>query len=297
MLKRMEELFLLANNKPKKRLAVCYAHDEPVIQAVAEALKAGLIHPILIGNQPEIERLAKMEGILDDVEIIAEDDMDQAVRKTMDLVHSNQADLIMKGLIDTKVLLKGVVNKEYGIRNKPLLSHVGLVEVPGFDRLLFITDGAMNIQPTVEEKIQIIENALFLTRKLGYLQTKVGLVSAVEKINPKMLSTVDAEQVKNYYLEHPGDYLVDGPFAIDNLVSLESVKHKGIQSDVAGLADILLFPNIDAGNVFYKTCVFLAHAKAAGIVIGAKVPIVLTSRADDAQAKFASIALGVNLSE
>jgi len=297
MLRRIDELFLLAKDKPKKRLAVCFAHDEPVIQAVAEALKEGLIHAILIGNEAEIKRLAQEEDILDAVEIIAEDDMDTAVRKTMDIVNSNQADLIMKGLIDTKVLLKGVVNKEFGIRSKPLLSHVGLVEVPGFDRLLYITDGAMMIQPSVEEKIQIIENALLLTRKLGYQQTKVGLVSAVEKVNPKMLSTVDAQEVKNYYLEHPGDYLVDGPFAIDNLVSLESVKHKGIQSEVAGLADVLLFPNIDAGNVFYKTCVFLAHAKAAGIVIGAKVPIVLTSRADDAQAKFASIALGVNLSE
>lgn len=297
MLRRIEDLFLLANDKPKKRLAVCFAHDEPVIKAVADALKQDLIHPILIGVKAEIEAFAQAEEILDQVEIIDEANMEQAVRITMDLVNSNQADLIMKGLIDTKVLLKGVVNKEYGIRNKPLLSHIGLVGVPGFDRVLYVTDGAMNIQPSVEEKIQIIENALFLTHKLGYTQPKVGLVSAVEKLNPKMLSTVDADQVKQYYSEHPGSFLVDGPFAIDNLVSLESVKHKGIQSDVAGLADILLFPNIDAGNVFYKTCVFLANAKAAGIVIGAKVPIVLTSRADDAYAKFASIALGVNLCE
>lgn len=297
MLHKVQDLLLHAQKSEKKRIAVCFAHDDLVIHAVAEALALGIIDPILIGIKSQIETYCEQAKILHLVQIIDESNPEEAAKITMQLVHSGEADLIMKGLIDTKVLLKAVVNREIGIKSKPLLSHVGLVSFEHFDRVLFITDGAMNIQPTVEEKIEIIENALFLTRKLGYLQTHVGLVSAVEKVNPKMLSTVDADAIKQYYMDKMTDFSVDGPFAIDNLVSMESVEHKGIVSDVAGKADILLFPNIDSGNVFYKTCVFLAKAQAAGIVLGAKVPIVLTSRADEALTKFTSIALGVSLCE
>lgn len=295
MLKQVDELLTLAQGKPKKRLAVVFAHDDLVIHAIKEALDLGIIDPILIGIKGDILRYAQIEGIQNKVTIIDEPDPEKAVQRTMELVHEGSVDFIMKGLIDTKIVLKGVVNKAFGIRSNSLLSHVGLISIKDFERVLFVSDGAMNIQPSIEDKIQIIENAVALTHQLGYLEPKVGMVSAVEKLNPKMLSTVEAEAIKTHYAAHPGKFLIDGPFAIDNLVSLESVRHKGIQSLVAGHADILMFPNIDAGNIFYKTTVFLAHAQSAGIVLGATVPIVLTSRADDAHSKLCSIALGVIL--
>jgi phosphate butyryltransferase len=199
----------------------------------------------------------------------------------------------MKGLIDTKVLLKGVVNSDYGIKDAKLLSHVGIVSYPTHDKVLFATDGAMNISPDVSQKIMIIEAAVKLAKSLGYDKPKVGLVSAVEKVNPKILSTVEAKEIVDYYQDKKIDFYIDGPFAVDNLVSMESVKQKNITSIVGGDADILVFPNLDAGNIFYKTSVFLANGKSAGIVLGAKVPIVLTSRADSAEAKLNSILLAV----
>ena len=295
MLRSVTQLLDLAKNAARKRIVVCNAHDDLVIHAIAEAIHLGIIHAILIGNAEQINAFCITEGIEKQVSIHHATSDEDAVLQTMKFVNTGQADLIMKGLIDTKVLLKGVVNSQTGIKSRPLLSHVGLLSYPTLDRVLYITDGAMNIQPSVDEKCQIIENAVYLTKKLGYVLPKVGLVSAVEKVNPKIASTVDAQAIIEHYHQYPGDFLIDGPFAIDNLVSLESVKHKGISSNVAGVADILLFPNLDAGNVFYKTSVFLASASAAGMVIGAKVPIVLTSRADEASTKLHSIALGVML--
>ena len=227
------------------------------------------------------------------LKIINEPDPVLATKIAMDLVNQGEVDIVMKGLIDTKILLKGVVNKEYGIVNSSLLSHVGIVEYPTLDRVLFATDGAMNIEPTWEQKILIIEAAVSLAKSLGYSLPKVGIVSAVEKVNPKIASTVDAEKIVKYYKDKDIDFLIDGPFAVDNLVSMESVKTKGINSKVAGVCDILLFPNLDGGNIFYKTSVFLANGKSAGLVMGAKVPIVLTSRADTSEAKLNSIFLAV----
>lgn len=295
MLKRVSDLARLFAGKPKKRLVVCFAQDDMVIKAVKDALDKNAIEATLVGDGVEIRRLLIQEGVTQPVIVIDEPEMGKAVRLCMDLINRGEGDVLMKGLLDTKDLLKGVVNSEFGIKSRPLLSHVGMVSFPTFDRVLFATDGAMNIQPSVEEKIQLIENAVWLARKLTYDHPNVGLVSAVEKVNPKILSTVEAEAIKTHYAGKDLDFAIDGPFAIDNLVSMESVRHKGIQSPVAGKADILIFPNLDAGNVFYKTSVFLNNAEAAGIIVGAKVPIVLTSRADDAKTKYHSILLGVML--
>ncbi|HOP56693.1 MAG TPA: bifunctional enoyl-CoA hydratase/phosphate acetyltransferase [Bacillota bacterium] len=294
MLEKVEDLAKLAKKTAPIRMGVVFAHDPYVIEAVAKSREAGDIFPVLIGNQEKIKEILREEALNMPCEIIDENDPDQASRIAMDLVNDGEIQVIMKGLLDTKNLLKAVVNKESGIREKTLLSHVGLVSYPGFNRVLFVTDGAMNIDPGVEEKIMIIENAVELAHSLGYDNPAVGIVSAVEKVNPKIQSTVDASQIIKHYEENPPKgFVVDGPFAIDNLVSEESVKHKGIVSMVAGHADILLFPNLDGGNIFYKTSVFLAGAHSAGIVLGAKVPIVLTSRADTAMAKYNSILLAV----
>jgi len=294
MLKKVEDLLEYAKKANTKKIAVVFAHDPYVIEAVKNAMEYGVIEPLLIGDGPIIQELTDKYNFEQPYQIIDIKDGEEATKKAMDLVNSGEVEILMKGLIDTKVLLKGVVNKEYGIRQATLLSHVGLVSYPNFDRVLFATDGAMNIEPTVEEKIMIIENAVTLAHNLGYLEPKVGLVSAVEKLNPKIKSTVDSEAIKAYYHQNPPiGFIIDGPFAIDNLVSIEAAKHKGIESPIAGMADILVFPQLDGGNIFYKTSVFLAGGESAGLIIGAKVPIVLTSRADSAKAKLLSILLAV----
>jgi len=293
MLRNLDDLQVAAKKAQKKRMVIVFAHDSHVIEAVKDALDFGIVEPILIGDAQEIARLLDEYKVSGGFEIINETDPDAATKIAMDMVNNHQADIVMKGLIDTKILLKGVVNKEYGIRDSELLSHVGIVEFPTLDRVLFATDGAMVISPDYLQKIQIIEAAVKLAHSLGYKQPKVGIVSAVEKVNPKIESTLDAQKIVDYYRNKDIDFLVDGPFAVDNLVSMDSVKHKGIQSPVAGVCDILVFPNLDGGNIFYKTSVFLGGGKSAGLIMGAKVPIVLTSRADSAEAKLNSILLAV----
>lgn len=293
MLRRLDDLLIAAKQAKRKKMAVVFAHDSHVIEAVESACELGIIDPILIGKAEEIKQLIKHFELDINYEIIDEPDPVQATKIAMDMTNNGQVDIVMKGLIDTKILLKGVVNKEYGIVNSKLLSHVGIVEYPTLDRVLFATDGAMNIAPDKEEKILIIEAAVRLAHSLGYDQPKVGLVSAVEKVNPKIESTVVAQEIVDYYKDKDIDFIIDGPFAVDNLVSMESVKTKGLTSKVAGVCDILVFPNLDGGNIFYKTSVFLAGGKSAGLIMGAKVPIVLTSRADTAEAKLNSILLAV----
>lgn len=295
MLRNLSDLLTLSQRLPQKRLVVVAANDEQVLGAVAEAMKLGIVTPILIGKQPEIEKMIQSLGCsLGSFHIINSDNDETSSYKALALLKSGQADILMKGMLDTKVLLKAVVNNELGIKEAPILSHVGLISYPDFDRVLFVTDGAMVISPTVAEKAHLIENAVKLTKTLGYTNPKVGMVSAVEKVNLKMQSTVDAFEIVNMYKDGMiKDCIVDGPFAIDNLVSADAAKHKNIESPVAGMADILVFPGIDSGNVFYKTSVFLGHAESAGIIIGATHPIVLTSRADSSQSKLYSIALAV----
>lgn len=293
MLRRLDELLLAAKQAKRKKMAVVFAHDSHVIEAVESACELGIIDPILIGKADEIKQLIKHYRLDINYEIIDEPDPVLATKIAMEMTNNGSVDIVMKGLIDTKILLKGVVNKEYGIVNSKLLSHVGIVEYPTLDRVLFATDGAMNIAPNKEQKILIIEAAVRLAKSLGYEEPKVGLVSAVEKVNPKIESTVVAKEIVDYYKDKDIDFLIDGPFAVDNLVSMESVKTKGLTSKVAGVCDILVFPNLDGGNIFYKTSVFLAKGKSAGLIMGAKVPIVLTSRADTAEAKLNSILLAV----
>ena len=293
MLKSVDSLKIMAQKVNRKKIAVVFAHDQHVIEAIKEASDLGIVDPVLIGKKKEIEELINEIKLQEPYEIIDCEDGEKATKIAMDLVNENKVDILMKGLIDTKILLKGVVNSDYGIKDAKLLSHVGIVSYPTHDKVLFATDRAMNISPDVNQKIMIIEAAVKLAKSLGYDKPKVGLVSAVEKVNPKILATVEAKEIVDYYQDKNIDFYIDGPFAVDNLVSMESVKQKNITSIVGGDADILVFPNLDAGNIFYKTSVFLANGKSAGSVLGAKVPIVLTSRADSAEAKLNSILLAV----
>ncbi|MFW5888975.1 MAG: phosphate acyltransferase [Bacillota bacterium] len=293
MLKSVAELAKLAKKIDRKKMAVVFAHDAHVIESVAIAANKGYIEPILIGDEQIIKELVVEYKLKQPYSIINELDPQKASQIAMKLVNEKKCDILMKGLIDTKIILKEAVNSETGIKKKELLSHVGVVSLPTYDKVLFATDGAMNISPDYKQKIEILEAAVDLAKSLGYELPKVGLVSAVEKVNPKIESTVDAKKIVEYYQDKEIDFMVDGPFAVDNLVSFESVRQKNIQSTVAGDCDILIFPNLDAGNIFYKTCMFLAKGKSAGIILGAKVPVVLTSRADTAESKLNSIVLSV----
>lgn len=280
-----------------KRIIVVFAHDSEVIEAIADGVHGGfIIDPTLIGDANEIKQLCELSGIAGCGRIIQEMNPEAASDLAVAMIRRGEGDLLMKGLIDTKIILKSVVNSQNGIKAKPLLSHISALSFPALGRTLLMSDGAMNILPGVNEKIQILENALVVAKALGIEHPLIGLVGPVEKVNPKIQSTVDAEQIRAHFADAVG-FTVDGPLAIDNLVSLEAAMHKGIQSNVAGKADILIFPNLDSGNVFYKSSVFLSNASAASIIVGATVPIVLTSRADNHETKFNSIVLGGLISD
>lgn len=292
-MKSIKDLIKFKDKISGKKIVVVNAAEATVLKALAEAYKLAGIEAILIGDEQKINQIINEENLeFNKLEIIDLKDDLKAAEKAVEVIKNNKANLLMKGLIDTKVILKAVVNKEIGIRENKLLSHVTAVSYPNIDKVFFITDCAMVIEPTIEQKIAIIDNAITLTKKLEINKPKVAIISAVEKVNPNIKSSIEAEMIIDYYNKiNDKEILIDGPFAIDNLFSKEAAAIKGITSIVAGDPDILLFPNIDAGNVFYKTSIYLAGAKAAGIIIGAKAPIVLTSRADSLENKLYSILL------
>jgi len=295
MIKSFEEVLKIAKERGPKTVAVACAQDTDVLKAVDNAKSNGIINAILVGDQGKIEAIAKEEKIdLAGYELINIEDLAEASLKAVELVSSGKAHMVMKGLVDTGIILKAVLNKEVGLRTGSVLSHVAIFDVMNYPRLLLVTDAAMNIAPNLEQKKQIIENSLQVAKGLDIEEPKVGVICAKEKVNPKMPATVDAgELVKMNENGELTGCIVGGPFALDNAVSEEAAKLKGIDHPVAGKADILMCPNIESGNILYKTLGFLANAKSAGVIVGAKAPIILTSRADSEEAKLNSIALGV----
>jgi len=295
MIKSFDEVIEAAKLRGPKTLAVACAQDEDVLLAVENARKAGIAEAILVGNQAEIEAIASRQNIdLNNYEIEDVPDLAEASLKAVTLVSSGKAHLVMKGLVDTAVILKAVLNKEVGLRTGNALSHVAVFDVPNFPRLLFVTDAAMNIAPDVETKRMIIENSLDVARALDIEMPNVGVICAKEKVNDKMPATLDAAELVK--MNEDGiikGCKVGGPFALDNAVSEEAARIKGIKDPMGGKVDILMCPTIEAGNVLYKALTFLAGARSAGIIVGAKAPVVLTSRADDDDSKLNSIALGV----
>ncbi len=295
MIQSLNELLELAKKQNTKRLAIAAAEDKYVMNAIAQAKELGLIAPIFIGNKEKIIKTAKEVGIsISDDEIVDSQNANHACIEAVKMVAEGKADLLMKGLVSTGVLLKHVVSKEYGLLSGKLLSHLAIFESPNYHKLLGLSDAAMNIAPTLNEKISILLNATEAFRAIGIDQPKVAILAAVEKVNPKMEATTDAATIKVMAERGQlGKCIVDGPLALDNAISPEAAKHKGIVSPVAGDADILITPDINSGNVLYKSLSFLGNAKCAAIIVGSIVPIVLTSRADTEETKFLSIALGV----
>lgn len=289
------EIMQTARQKGPKTIAVAAAQDLEVLLAVKNARDLGLAEAILVGDASRIRQIAQANQLdLTGVVIIDQADAVQACRTAVQLVSEGKAQILMKGLVDTAVILKAVLDKEIGLRTENVLSHVAVAEIAGYDRLFYITDAAMNIEPDLITKKQIIENSIQVANALGNDHPKIACICAVEKVNAKMKATVDAAAlVKMNESGELGGCLVAGPLALDNAVSLEAAQHKGITNPVAGNADILVMPFIEPGNMLYKSIVFFAKGKLAGIVVGAKAPIVLTSRADSDEAKLNSIAIGV----
>lgn len=291
---KLDELLNLKHEEPMK-LVVVACHDEEVLAAVFEGKRLGIAEPILIGDKEKTIEIAKEKGLdISSYTIIDEKDLNMAAEIGVKMVSSGKANFIMKGLVDTSILLKAVLNKEWGLRTDSLLSHVMLYDIPNYSKLIYLTDGGMNLQPTLGDKVKIIENAVTVAKALGKEEVKVACLAAKEKVDPKMVATVDASELKHRYEE--GKFskgtIVDGPMALDLAISSSSAEIKGYKSKVSGDADVLLVPNIEMGNGIGKSITYFASGKSAGVVMGAKVPIVLVSRADDHEAKLYSIALG-----
>ena len=284
-----------ANAMGPKKIAVANAQDEDVLKAIKEAVKENICKPILVGDADKIAEIAvEVELELNNIDIIDEKDGNEACRKAVELVSSGKADIVMKGLIDTSIILKAVLDKEIGLRTGNVLSHAAVFSVDTYHKFFIVTDAAMSIAPDAEEKRQIIENTLTLSRALGAQIPKVAVICAKEKVNPKMPATLDAQELVQ--MQKDGKItgcIIEGPYALDNAISKEAAEIKGIEGEAAGDADILLMPDIEAGNILYKALTYLANAENAGIILGAKAPIVLTSRADSDKAKLNSIALSV----
>ncbi|WP_373599829.1 phosphate butyryltransferase [Paraclostridium bifermentans] len=294
-MRSFNDVIKYAKERGPKTISVACSQDKEVLIAVDMAKKEGIANAILVGDIEKTKDIAKELNIdLDSYELIDEKDLMEASLKAVKLVSEGKADMVMKGLVDTSIILKAVLDKEIGLRTGNILSHVAVFDVKGYDRLFFITDAAMNLAPDLQGKKQIIENACVVAHALDIETPKVAAICAKEKVNPKMQDTVDAKDLEDMCKN--GEIkgcIVGGPFALDNAVSEEAAKHKGMDHPIAGKADILLAPDIEAGNILYKSLVFFSETKNAGVIVGAKAPIILTSRADSEETKLNSIALGV----
>ncbi len=295
MINKLDDILQQLKGGHKVLLSVAAAHDEEVLLAIQSAVEKEIIVPILIGEENKIRGISKEIGFnLDEIKIIHKDTIEECAETAVKLVSSKEADFVMKGLLDTSVILKAVLNKEWGLRTDSLLSHVMIYEIPNYDKLLVTTDGGMNIAPDYEQKVKILKNAIEATKPLGLEEIKVACLAAKEKVNPKMQATVDARALQEACErgEFGEGVVVEGPLAFDLAVSKEAAKIKGFKSKVAGETDIMLMPTIEVGNGIGKALTYFASGKSAGIIMGAKAPIVLVSRADSHESKLYSIAYG-----
>jgi len=293
MIRSLDEVLEKVSNLPKKTIAVAQAADDEILQVAQAAIDRGIANFIFVGNKLKIEKMI-LEGKyrLDGVEIIHAESDAECAAKTVELVRSNQADMPMKGLLATSTFIKAVLDKEKGLRSNRLVTQMTVTDKIDNEGLYFITDCAMNISPDLNTKVEILNNAVFIARVLGYDLPKVALVTALETVNPAMPETLDAAiiskmndrgQIKNC--------IVDGPFALDNAISVISASHKGLKSEVAGKADILLVSDIRMGHVLHKAITYFAKKRVGSIIMGTTSPLVMTSRSDSIEDKLISIAL------
>ncbi|HEY2775391.1 MAG TPA: bifunctional enoyl-CoA hydratase/phosphate acetyltransferase [Candidatus Binatia bacterium] len=275
--------------------AVAYPCEETALAGAIDAAAKGLIIPILVGPAAKIREIAQKHAIkLDGVEVVDVESSHDSAMIAVELVRTGKAELLMKGSLHSDEILGAVVSKEGGLRTGRRLSHVFVMDVPTYHKVLIVTDGAINIAPTLEDKVDICQNAIDLARTYGIERPKVAILCAVETVNSRMPATLDAAALCK--MAERGQIkggILDGPLAFDNAISADAARTKGIQSEVAGDPDILLAPDLEAGNMLAKQLSFLANADSAGIVLGAKVPVILTSRADSVRSRIASCAVAM----
>ncbi len=276
------------------RFVVAQAADPTILEALEEARRLGFARPLLVGQRGEIEAAARERSIaLNGYRIVEPPSKAEAAGEAVRLVARGEGDILVKGLLQSADLLRAVLAKANGFTKGRTLSHVGVFRFAESDRFFFVTDAALTIAPDYEQKIDIVQNAVDLAHRLGIAQPIVAILCAIETVNPDMPATVDAACLSK--MAERGAIRgarVEGPLALDNAVSVEAARHKGISSELAGRADILVAPNIEAANILYKALIFFAKAEEAGIVMGARAPIVLASRSDSVRNKLYSLALG-----
>jgi len=291
------ELLEAAKAKGPKAVAVAAAHQSEVMSAGLDAEVAGLAEVTLVGDSDEIRRIAAAEGFdISRMDIVHVPEPHEAAYRVMKLVSEGQADIAMKGKVETSEFLRAALSRELGLRTGRLYTHVAAFEIPGFERLIFISDAGVIVAPDLEQKVQIVQNAIYVAHALDIPLPRVAVLAATEVVNPKIPTTLDAANLSK--MADRGQIqggLVDGPLALDNAISPESARIKGIRSEVAGYADILVAPDIEAGNVLAKAITYFAQGKMAGVVVGARCPLILPSRSDTREAKLVSLALGVML--
>jgi len=283
---------MLAKCKNLKPVPTAVAHpcEESALSGAIEAANLGLIVPVLIGPRDKIESTAKAAGLdISKYQIVDTPHSHSSAAKAVELVREAQAELLMKGSLHTDELMAAVVSRDGGLRTNRRISHVFVMDVPTYHKVLLVTDGAINIAPTLEDKVEICQNAIDLIMALGLKRPKVAILAAVETVTSKMPATIDAAALcKMADRGQIKGAILDGPLAFDNAISKQAAGTKGIRSEVAGDPDILLAPDLEAGNILAKQLSFLANADSAGLVLGARVPIILTSRADSVRARIAS---------
>lgn len=290
-----EDLRAAARAGARRTVVVVGAQQSAVLHAAVEAQAQGLAEVILVGDEPEIRELAAAEGFdLSNMEVIHESDLIAAARRSMRLVAEGRAHVAMKGKVDSATFLRAALDKELGLRGEGLLSHVALFEVKTLGRMLLVSDAGVVIAPTLEQKAEIIRNAVYVAHKLGIAQPKVAVLASNEMVNPKMPVNVEAAALAK--MADRGQItgaIVDGPLALDNAISSAAAQTKSIVSPVAGQADILIVPDIEAGNLMAKAIIYFGGYLMAGVVVGAQMPLILPSRSDPPEAKLNSLALGV----
>ena len=297
MLRSFNEVMEKAKSTGKTVLSVAVAQDKDVLLAVKAAAEWGLAKAVLVGDETKIRPLLVETEMTHDVTVIHETDDDAAALRAVELVRNGEAQVLVKGLINSSNFLRAVLHPEKGLRSGKMLSHLMAFEIPGEPKLLFHTDGGMNVAPGLEEKKQIMISALEALRAMGIAKPNVAILTANEQVNPKIPATVDAQALATMAAagETP-PCVAEGPIAMDVASSKEAAKHKGIQSQIAGEVDLFLMPAIEAGNLVGKALIHYAKAKNAGLILGATHPIVMVSRSDEASAKLHSIALACLIS-
>ncbi|MFZ2079989.1 MAG: phosphate acetyltransferase [Xanthobacteraceae bacterium] len=292
---KYERLIARAKQVPPAQTIVVHPCDESSLRGPAEAAKLGIIKPILVGPAAKIKKVAGEHGIkINDFQVVDAPHSDAAAERAVELIHEGKGELLMKGSLHTDELMRAVTNSKTGLRTARRISHVFIMDVPTYPETLFVTDAAINIFPDLDAKRDIIQNVVDLFTHVGLGVPRVAILSAVETVTSKIPSTIDAAALcKMADRGQITNAILDGPLAFDNAISPEAAKIKGIQSAVAGKAQILVVPDLEAGNMLAKNLIFLSKADSAGLVLGARVPIVLTSRADSVRSRMASCAAAV----